>query len=273
MALNAEEGGGAAAVVPPPPPPAPALKLTVFPVTFSPAEILLPAEDHPHLKPGDVVQLRQVSAASSSDKDGKEDPSPSSSSPKLLLQVGPDSLVGGGGGGGGGEQSKLKVHKHNVYVAKSIADTFGFKNFKNIHIKQVPRESVSLDSVELTFREQYLGRSEMWRIKAQLVGSIVYINKKVDLCAGVVRCQVQEMWGNVSGGKHFFPNSNATLKYILLYLNFQGRETVLRRHHRGHQDRFPLSHRHGLPIHTDELGDLGRGRERCAEAKFSVFGT
>ncbi len=48
--------------------------------------------------------------------------------------------------------------------------------------------------MELTFREQYLGRSEMWRIKSQLVGSVVFLNKKADLCGGVVRCQVQEMW-------------------------------------------------------------------------------
>ena len=62
---------------------------------------------------------------------------------------------------------------------------------------QVSDEDLALDSVELTFREQYLGRSEMWRIKAQLVDTIVYISKKVDLCNGVVRCQVQEMWAKV----------------------------------------------------------------------------
>ena len=56
---------------------------------------------------------------------------------------------------------------------------------------------MALDSVELIFREQYLGRSEMWRIKSQLVGSVVYLNKKVDLCGKVVRCQVQEMWAKV----------------------------------------------------------------------------
>ncbi len=54
---------------------------------------------------------------------------------------------------------------------------------------------MALDSVELLFREQYLGRSEMWRIKSQLVGSVAFVNKKIDFCDGIVRCQVQDMWG------------------------------------------------------------------------------
>jgi hypothetical protein len=29
---------------------------------------------------------------------------------------------------------------------------------------------VALDSVELTFKDQYMGRSEMWRVKKNLVG-------------------------------------------------------------------------------------------------------
>lgn len=64
-------------------------------------------------------------------------------------------------------------------------------------------ESVILDSVELTFKEQYLGRSEMWRIKTSLMGTCVYNNKKLEFCGGYTRLQVYEMWskGNlVSSG-------------------------------------------------------------------------
>ena len=57
---------------------------------------------------------------------------------------------------------------------------------------------MSLDSVELTFKDQYMGRSEMWRVKNNLVGSCVFVNKKIEFSQGTLRCQVSEMWAQVS---------------------------------------------------------------------------
>lgn len=37
----------------------------------------------------------------------------------------------------------------------------------------VPPAEVALDSVELTFKDQYMGRSEMWRLKKSLVGTFL----------------------------------------------------------------------------------------------------
>ena len=62
----------------------------------------------------------------------------------------------------------------------------------------VNTEEVRLDSVELVFREQYMGRSEMWRMKKKLLDSVVYMSKKVELCNDALRCVVNEMWANVS---------------------------------------------------------------------------
>ena len=45
---------------------------------------------------------------------------------------------------------------------------------------------------ELTFKEQYLGRSDMWRLTKSLKESGVYLNKKIEF--GSIRCQVNEMW-------------------------------------------------------------------------------
>lgn len=53
-----------------------------------------------------------------------------------------------------------------------------------------------LDSVELTFRDQYLGRSEMWRLKNSMIDNCVYYNKKMEFCGGYTRVQVNEMWIN-----------------------------------------------------------------------------
>ena len=42
-----------------------------------------------------------------------------------------------------------------------------------------------LDFLSLTFREMYLGRSEMWRLKSSLVGTGVRIGKTVEFCKGL----------------------------------------------------------------------------------------
>lgn len=54
--------------------------------------------------------------------------------------------------------------------------------------------SVALDSVEITFKDQYMGRSEMWRLKSYLTNTCVYVNKKIEYCGGSIRCQIYEMW-------------------------------------------------------------------------------
>lgn len=54
----------------------------------------------------------------------------------------------------------------------------------------VSPENVALDSIELTFKDQYMGRSEMWRLKNSLLNTCVYLNKKIEFCGGSIRCQV-----------------------------------------------------------------------------------
>ena len=55
-----------------------------------------------------------------------------------------------------------------------------------------------LDFLELTFREMYLGRSEMWRLKSALVGTGVRIGKTVEFCKGAVRLNVYQGSRSVS---------------------------------------------------------------------------
>ena len=86
--------------------------------------------------------------------------------------------------------------KRSVYVERSIADSFLLSTFKEVIVNKVCPESVALDSVELTFKDQYLGRSEMWRLKKSLVNSVMFINKKVSFCKDGIRCTVNEMWGS-----------------------------------------------------------------------------
>lgn len=80
--------------------------------------------------------------------------------------------------------------KDTISVEQSIVSMFQLQIFVSVCVKVVDPTSVALDSLELTFKDQYLGRSDMWRLKDNLTGSCVYTNKKIEFCHKSVRCQV-----------------------------------------------------------------------------------
>jgi hypothetical protein len=53
---------------------------------------------------------------------------------------------------------------------------------------------VTLDLVELLFREQYLNGSDQWRLKTHLTGTCVFFKKNIEFCG--MRLSVREMWMN-----------------------------------------------------------------------------
>ena len=61
---------------------------------------------------------------------------------------------------------------------------------------QVPPESVALDFMQISFKEQYLGRSDMWRLERTLVGKSVYVEKKISHAS--MRAQIKRLY---IGGK------------------------------------------------------------------------
>jgi DEP domain-containing protein 5 len=76
-----------------------------------------------------------------------------------------------------------------VSVESSIALTFNLKNYGDIYMRVIhDPATVALDSVEIIFKDQYMGRSEMWRLKQFLTNTCVYINKKIEYCESI-RCQ------------------------------------------------------------------------------------
>lgn len=54
-------------------------------------------------------------------------------------------------------------------MEQSIATTFQLRTYAHVLVKIVNVADVALDSVEITFKDQYMGRSEMWRLKNHLV--------------------------------------------------------------------------------------------------------
>ncbi|XP_049824160.1 GATOR complex protein Iml1 isoform X3 [Aethina tumida] len=140
-------------------------RLVVHQKTFSDEDLIINPKEYPEAKQGDIVEIYHECEA--------ED------YPRLLLQIKND------------ESQQLK---ETISVEHSIANAFGLQIFKNVIVRLVNPSDVALDSIELTFKDQYMGRSEMWRLKNSLINSCVYMNKKLEFCGGAVRCQVYEMW-------------------------------------------------------------------------------
>jgi hypothetical protein len=110
-------------------------KLYIHTVQFCLENLVIRTEDFPDVRPGDILEIFHEEETFS----------------RLLLQVNPGSLYP--------ENNLPKpVPKDTVYIEKSIAESFQLSNFKSLIVNKVSREKVALDSVELLFKEQYLGR-------------------------------------------------------------------------------------------------------------------
>ncbi|XP_015177814.1 PREDICTED: DEP domain-containing protein 5 isoform X2 [Polistes dominula] len=139
-------------------------KLIVHQKNFSGEDLIINPKDYPGIKTGDVVEIYH----------------PEDEFSRLLLQVTlfKEDLQG----------------RETISVENNVATMFQLRTFADVYMNIVNPEDVALDSVELTFKDQYMGRSEMWRLKNSLVNTCVYMNKKIEFCGGSIRCQVYEMW-------------------------------------------------------------------------------
>ncbi|XP_029163767.1 GATOR complex protein DEPDC5 isoform X1 [Nylanderia fulva] len=139
-------------------------KLIVHQKNFSGEDLIINPKDYPGIKTGDVVEIYH----------------PEDEFSRLLLQVTSfkEDLQG----------------RETISVENNVATMFQLRTFADVYMNIVNPDDVALDSIELTFKDQYMGRSEMWRLKNSLVNTCVYLNKKIEFCGGSIRCQVYEMW-------------------------------------------------------------------------------
>ncbi|OTF73684.1 DUF3608 domain-containing protein [Euroglyphus maynei] len=87
---------------------------------------------------------------------------------------------------------KPKASFPTITIEQSIAMTFQLRNYSDVVMNVLDEDIVALDSVELFFKDQYLARSDMWRLKKHITRTCVYLNKKIEFSN--IRCQVFEMW-------------------------------------------------------------------------------
>ncbi|KAG0241771.1 hypothetical protein B0O80DRAFT_451156 [Mortierella sp. GBAus27b] len=85
-----------------------------------------------------------------------------------------------------------------VSLASNIAKAFGLSPRQDVIVQRADPSQYAAKYVELTFRDQYVGRSDMWRLRTSLLGTCVYEAKKI-VYLGCIRVQVKEIYiGNQS---------------------------------------------------------------------------
>jgi bifunctional DNA-binding transcriptional regulator/antitoxin component of YhaV-PrlF toxin-antitoxin module len=88
-----------------------------------------------------------------------------------------------------------------ISIPKPVAEAFKLKNNNDVVLtkvspsdtcvfianatRKVDRANYSADYVEFTFQDQYLGRSDMWRLGEGLVGQCVYTDQDVAFVGGI----------------------------------------------------------------------------------------
>lgn len=172
-------------------------KLYTHQKTFSSHDLVINPIEHPNLKKGDIVEIYH----------------PEDEQCRLLLQVTcfNEDLKG----------------RDVISVESSVASQFNLKTFSDVMMKVVNPSLVALDSVEITFKDQYMGRSEMWRLKTYLTNTCVYINKKIEYCDSSIRCQVYEMWsqgdrvacGVITDDTKIVFRSSTSLVYLFIQMS------------------------------------------------------
>ncbi|XP_016972623.1 GATOR complex protein Iml1 isoform X2 [Drosophila rhopaloa] len=128
------------------------------------ADLVMNLKDHPNANVGDVVEIYAPD-----EENGTH----------LLLQI---------------TEFNGSCGRDVISIESGIANAFKMRPYSNVVMRIVNPADVALDSIEITFKDQYMGRSEMWRLKTYLTDTCVYVNKKIDYNDMQIRCQVYEMW-------------------------------------------------------------------------------
>ncbi|XP_076434609.1 GATOR1 complex protein DEPDC5-like [Babylonia areolata] len=137
-------------------------KLWVHRSNPSQKDLLITSKDFPGVVIGDVLEIYH----------------PEDEFSRLLLQV--EALT---------EDSQ---QKETVSIADGIAATFQLRHYKDVIVNKIDPKTVAVEMVELLFKEQYLHRSDMWRLMNTLKNTCVYLNKKIEFAE--IRCLVNELW-------------------------------------------------------------------------------
>lgn len=81
---------------------------------------------------------------------------------------------------------KARHPQLEISVTSSVANIFGFKNRMQVLLSIVNREQCAASHVDIAFRDQYMVRSDMWRlVMSELVDKIIYKGQKITFMGSI----------------------------------------------------------------------------------------
>ncbi|XP_053326258.1 GATOR complex protein DEPDC5 isoform X1 [Spea bombifrons] len=157
-------------------------------------ELVINPKVFPHIKLGDIVEIAH----------------PNDEYSPLLLQV---------------KSLKEDLQKETVSIDQTVAQVFRLRPYQDVYVNVADPKDVTLDLVELTFKDQYIGRGDMWRLKKSLVSSCAYITQKVEFAG--IRAQAGELWvksekvtcGYISEDTRVVFRSTSAMVYIFIQMS------------------------------------------------------
>uniref|UniRef100_A0A8C4YDR1 GATOR1 complex protein DEPDC5 n=1 Tax=Gopherus evgoodei TaxID=1825980 RepID=A0A8C4YDR1_9SAUR len=119
----------------------------------------------------------------------------------------------------------LFLMAETISVDQTVAQVFRLRPYQDVHVNVVDPKDVNLDLVELTFKDQYIGRGDMWRLKKSLVSTCAYVTQKVEFAG--IRAQVGELWvksekvtcGYISEDTRVVFRSTSAMVYIFIQMS------------------------------------------------------
>ncbi|XP_074544600.1 GATOR1 complex protein DEPDC5 isoform X2 [Halichoeres trimaculatus] len=120
---------------------------------------------------------------------------------------------------------KEDLQKETISVDQTVAQAFKLRAYQDVIVTTVDPKNVTLDLVELTFKDQYIGRGDMWRLKKSLVSTCAYVTQKVEFAG--IRAQASELWvkgekvtcGYISEDTRVVFRSTSAMVYIFIQMS------------------------------------------------------
>lgn len=120
------------------------------------------------------------------------------------------------------QEIKARNPKLEISVTSSIANTFGLKNRSQVTISVVDRAQCAASHVDISFRDQFLVRSDMWRlVMSELADKVIHKGQKISFM-GSIKATVKNIF--IRGKKvlsgYFSPHTipvfrSEAAKYVL----------------------------------------------------------
>ncbi|KAF7223401.1 GATOR1 complex protein DEPDC5 isoform X2 [Nothobranchius furzeri] len=157
-------------------------------------ELVVNPKVFPHVSLGDIIEIAH----------------PTDEYSPLLLQV---------------KSLKEDLQKETISVDQTVAQAFKLRAYQDVIVNIVDPKDVTLDLVELTFKDQYIGRGDMWRLKKSLVSTCAYVTQKVEFAG--IRAQASELWvkgekvtcGYISEDTRVVFRSTSAMVYIFIQMS------------------------------------------------------